>query len=156
MAHCCEDNRPTLNEERIKVLKDRIHADKLQLRRLESKINAASPVADVLSTDMSKRHLPHHKPFPISEQTTLRNNPIFNQERYDAMDTYFQDECHKHPLKRNTCKVHQLFEECQRRIRAAESLVEQASAEVCELCGLPSPTLYDINTASDYAEKYSK
>lgn len=123
MAHChAQGSLPSqLDQERVRALRDRIQSDKRQLQKLESKIRKHELLYETRTS-----HPVAPPPRHGLESTVIRDNPIFNDHVYDAMDAYMHDEPHK--SRRN---VQSLYRECQRRIQAAESLLEQASAEVC-------------------------
>ena len=147
MAHChAQGSLPSqLDQERVRALRDRIQSDKRQLQKLESKIRKHELLYETRTS-----HPVAPPPRHGLESTVIRDNPIFNDHVYDAMDAYMHDEPHK--SRRN---VQSLYRECQRRIQAAESLLEQASAEVCHHHHHMSVMfcfLHTYHTAAKYSE----
>ena len=108
-----------LIQEQVKALRKRIESDKRQLHDLESQLHENNGIK-------SSSHI-------ANWEVHLRDNPTF-QDKFDAMDSYFRPPS-SYPLasksQSNRSKMAKsLFKECQKRIRAAESLLEQANTEV--------------------------
>ena len=106
-------------QEQVRALKKRIESDKNHLQELESQLKESNGMK---GTDSGANWEVH-----------LRDNPTF-QHRFDAMDSYLGPPrsglSASKPESKQSKRAKTLFKECQKRINAAEALLEQANSEV--------------------------
>lgn len=117
------------DSEQARILRDRIQSDKRKLHTIESHM---------------RKHDKRNPSPPDMDCPVVRDNPIFHDNPYDAMDAYIHKDSTEIKAshgRRGTGNSHRdirsLYRECQRRINAAESLLDKASAEV-RVCTTPT------------------
>lgn len=141
------------DSESVKVLRDRIQCDKRKLRTIESRMRRHDTSA-LLS---SRKNATQPGPMGCMDDcTVVRDNPIFHDNTYDAMDAYIHDESlNVTHSKKGHRDIKILYRECQRRIQAAESLLEKASAEVRPYHDLTLLFVCIFKPKLDYFETYN-